>query len=193
LTSESPGTAVAAPAAGPVPGPGVPRFELSPHNCFACGTLNTGGLHLVLHVEPGRSWTNATLERKFEGWEGIAHGGIICTVLDEVMAWALVGNDNWGLTARLSVEFRKPVEVDRPFMAEGWVTRSRRRLVDTSARLIDVASGIELATATGVYVVAGAARKEELRKRYGFRLAEDTPTDTSEPVAAQPLPTESRR
>ena len=30
--------------------PGVPRFEVAPHHCFACGTLNTSGMGLVLHV-----------------------------------------------------------------------------------------------------------------------------------------------
>ena len=99
---------------------------------------------LVLHVEPGRCWTELTLEQRFEGWDGIAHGGILCTILDEVMAWSLVGEDNWGLTARISVEFKKPVEVGEPIRAEGWITRSRRRLVDTAARIIDAATGEEL-------------------------------------------------
>ncbi|MDQ2966265.1 MAG: PaaI family thioesterase [Chloroflexota bacterium] len=165
----------------------MPRFELSSHNCFACGTLNAHGLHLLLHVEPGRSWSKVTLERPFEGWAGIAHGGILCTVLDEVMAWALVGNDNWGLTARLSVDFRKPVEIGRSFMAEGWVTRSRRRLFDTAGRLVDAESGIELARSEGVYVAAGDARKKELRERYGFRLVNrarnDTPGSVATPAA----------
>jgi acyl-coenzyme A thioesterase PaaI-like protein len=177
--------------AGVVAGPGVPRFELSPHNCFACGTLNAEGMHLLIHVEPGRSWSDVTLDRRFEGWEGIAHGGILCTVLDEVMAWALVGSDNWGVTARLSVEFRKPIEIERSFRAEGWVTRSRRRLVDTAGRLVDTASGVELATATGVYVAAAGAQKARLRERYGFSFVDGQPGDTPG-VVAQPVGEASR-
>ena len=97
-------------------------FEFAPHNCFACGSLNRNGLGLLHHVEPGRSWTELTLDRRFEGWEGIVHGGIVSTILDEVMAWALVGQDNWGVTARMSVVFRRPVEVGTPIRADGWVT-----------------------------------------------------------------------
>jgi acyl-coenzyme A thioesterase PaaI-like protein len=130
---------------------------------------------LVLHVEPGRAWTELTLERRFEGWDGIAHGGILCTILDEVMAWSLVGEDNWGLTARMNVEFKKPVHVGTPIRAEGWITRSRRRLVDTAARLFDAGTGDELATATGVYVAADEARKQELRQRYGYRPITELP------------------
>ncbi|HEU0236964.1 MAG TPA: PaaI family thioesterase [Candidatus Limnocylindrales bacterium] len=157
-------------------GSGVPRFELAPHNCFACGTLNEHGLRLVLHVEPGRSWTDVTLDRRFEGWEGIAHGGIACTILDEVMAWALVGADNWGLTARLSVEYRRPIQIGRPVRAEGWITRSRRRVVETAGRITDTTSGAILAEGTATYVAADEARKQAMRERYGFRLVEQPPS-----------------
>ncbi len=148
--------------------PGGPRFEVAPHHCFACGTLNQHGLGLVLHVEPERAWTEFVLDRRFEGWEGIAHGGILCTVLDEVMAWSLASADNWGVTARMSVSFRKPASLDTPLRAEGWVTRTRRRLVETAARVIDLATGEELATAGGTYLAADETRKAELRRRYGF-------------------------
>lgn len=144
-------------------------YELLPHNCFACGTLNEHGLGLQIHVEPGRAWTELELQPRFEGWEGIVHGGILCTILDEVMAWSLVAEDNWGVTARMSVDFRKPVTVGSRLRADGWVTRSRRRLVETEARIIDPTSGVELATATGVYLAADEERKRELQRRYGFR------------------------
>lgn len=148
--------------------PGIPRFQIAPHHCFACGTLNESGMGLVLHVEPRRAWTDLTLEQRFEGWDGIAHGGILCAVLDEVMAWSLVAEDNWGMTARMNVEFKKPVEIGRPIRAEGWITRSRRRIVDTAARIVDPTTDQVLATATGVYVAADESRKRELRERYAY-------------------------
>jgi len=131
--------------------------------------LNEHGIRLVLHVERGRSWTELELEPQFEGWAGIAHGGILCTILDEVMAWALVGEENWGLTARLSVQFRKPVPTGRPIRAEGAVTRNRRRVVETSGRIVDAIGGELLATATGTYMAADVSRRAELQQRYGFR------------------------
>ncbi len=161
--------------------PGVPRFEVDPHHCFACGSLNTSGIGLILHVEPGRCWTDLALERRFEGWDGIAHGGIIATILDEVMAWSLVGEDNWGVTARMQLAFRRPVEIGRPIRAEGWVTRSRRRVVEAAGRILDPASGTELATATGIYVAADETRKRELRDRYRFVPMTDAPDPVAGP------------
>jgi acyl-coenzyme A thioesterase PaaI-like protein len=164
--------------------PGVPRFEVAPHHCFACGTLNEHGMGLVLHVEPRRCWTELTYEQRFEGWDGIAHGGILCTILDEVMAWSLVGEDNWGLTARMSVEFKRAVEVGRPIRAEGWIARSRRRLVDTAAHILDAETGDVLVTATGLYVAADEARKRELRQRYGYVPLGD-PSDSAPAASAR--------
>ena len=166
------------------------RFEFSPHHCFGCGTLNTHGLQMVLHLEPARSWTELQLDRRFEGWEGVAHGGIVCTILDEVMAWALVAEDNWGVTARLTATFKKPIPIGLAIRADGWVTRSRRRLVETAGHIVDSATGVELATAVGTYVAADAARKQLLRERYGFRLLEPTAiardSGTPEPVDHAP-------
>jgi uncharacterized protein (TIGR00369 family) len=153
--------------------PGIPRFEIAPHHCFACGSLNAHGMHLDLHVERGRSWVELTYEQRFQGWDGIAHGGILATILDEVMAWALVGEDDWGLTARLTIDFKRPVEVGQAIRAEGWVTRSRRRLVETEGRVTDARTGQLLAGARGLYVAADESRKRELRQRYGWRPLDD--------------------
>src|SRR5664279_4322539 len=120
IAAESAGAAV---AASPTIQPAVLRYEdfrIRPHNCFACGELNEIGLHLKLNLERGRCWTELEIPRRFEGWEGIIHGGILCTILDEVMAWSLVAEDNWGVTARMSIQFRKPVGVGQALRADGW-------------------------------------------------------------------------
>ena len=157
--------------------PGGTSFEIAPHSCFACGTLNTQGMGLTLHVEQDRSWTEVTLGQHFQGWDGIAHGGIVSTILDEVMAWSLAASDDWGVTARMNVEFRKPVPLGKPLRADGWITGRRRRIIDTAARICDASGGIEYATATGTYVAADAGRKAEIRARYGFRRI-DSKTNT---------------
>lgn len=143
-------------------------LRLAPHNCFACGSLNVAGLQLVIHIEGNSCWTELELPVRFEGWEGIAHGGILCTILDEVMAWSLVGQDTWGLTARMTVEFKRPVRVGTRLRAEGRVTRTRRRLATTEALLRDASNGEVLATAEALYVEVPPDSRQELKRRYGF-------------------------
>ena len=179
MTSEATATARAGAEPRPIrQGPrltGGPnrRFEIAPHNCFACGQLNVNGMHLDLHTASGRCWTELSLPRRFEGWEGIAHGGIVVTILDEVMAWALVDHDLWGVTARMSVDFKRPVPIGVPIRAEGWVLAARRRLVDTAAEIRDPSTGMVLATAVGRYVAASDDRKRALQARYLVRLVDE--------------------
>ena len=101
------------------------------------------------------------------------HGGILAAILDEVMAWALVGQDSWGLTARLSIEFKRPVQIGQAIHAEGWMTEKGRRLLRTDGQILDGATGALLATGEAVYVAADERRKRELKERYQFRLVDD--------------------
>jgi acyl-coenzyme A thioesterase PaaI-like protein len=161
---------------------GIPAIEFAEHNCFACGSLNEHGLGMTIHIDRARAWSELLLEPRFEGWAGVAHGGILATLLDEVMGWTMAAGDDWGVTARLAVEYRKPVAVGSSLRVEGWITRGRRRVVETAGRVVDRANGVELATATGTYMLVDEVRKQELRERYGIRRVSST-AETPEPVA----------
>ena len=149
------------------------RYVVSPHACFACGELNTHGLKLVLHVADEMCWTELTLLPDFQGWEGIAHGGIVATILDEVMGWALAAADAWGFTAKMSIDYRRPVPVGTRIRGEGRLVERRKRLLTMTARLLDADTGVVMATADALYVAASAAQLAELKERYAFRLVPD--------------------
>jgi uncharacterized protein (TIGR00369 family) len=170
---------------------GGSRIAIAPHNCFACGTLNTHGLHLELHAAHDRCWAELTLDRAFEGWEDIAHGGILCTILDEVMAWALVDHDLWGVTARMRVDFKRPVRIGQPIRGEGRVIGVRRRLVDAEGVILDARDGTVLARAEATYVGAPEDRKRELKERYAFRIEPAGGGASTARTSATPEPVEA--
>ncbi|HJW22207.1 MAG TPA: PaaI family thioesterase [Candidatus Limnocylindrales bacterium] len=152
---------------------GVPGFQFEPHHCFACGELNEQGLRLVLHVTADGCWTETTLAPRFQGWESVAHGGIVTTLLDEVMAWSVIGRGTWGVTARISVAFRRPVPVGRPIRAEGVVVEDRRRTIRTSGRVLDAGTGEILAEGEGTFVAAPPEQLAQLKARYRLRPVAD--------------------
>ena len=192
MTSEASATVAGRPTgtrparrAGP-----IQDFAFEPHHCFACGELNEHGLHLELHVDAEGCWTELTLEPRFQGWESVAHGGIIGTILDEVMAWSVIGRDTWGVTARLAVAFHRPIPIGRPIRAEGWVTEDRRRTFRTASRVLDRETGEVLATGEGAFVAAPPDQLAALKARYRLRPAGDPPgLGETEPVeSSEPLP-----
>ena len=170
---------------------GSVTFE--PHHCFACGELNEHGLHLQLHANPDLAWIETTLEDRFQGWERVAHGGIVCTLLDEVMAWSVIGRGTWAVTARLSVAFRKPVRTGRPLRAEGRVVNLGSRAARTEGRVVDAATREILATAEGTFVAIPPNEVRRLEERYATRRDASAGTtevgdgDISERLAARPL------
>jgi acyl-coenzyme A thioesterase PaaI-like protein len=147
-------------------------FQFEPHRCFACGELNEHGLRLDLHTDATGCWTELTLDPRFQGWESIAHGGIVCTILDEVMAWSVIGRGTWGVTARMSVAFRRPIATGRPLRAEGWVVEQNRRAARTAGHVLDGVTREVLATGEGTFIAAPPAELERLKARY--RLREST-------------------
>jgi acyl-coenzyme A thioesterase PaaI-like protein len=148
-------------------------FDFEPHHCFACGELNEQGLHLAIHTDPQGSWTETTLDQRFQGWEAVAHGGIVCTLLDEVMAWSVIGRGTWGVTARLNVAFRQPIPVGRAIRAVGWVVDENRRAHRTAGQVLDVASGEVLATGEATFMAVPPEEVDRLKARYGMRRLGD--------------------
>jgi acyl-coenzyme A thioesterase PaaI-like protein len=160
----------------------LPGFRFEPHRCFACGELNEHGLQLQLHVTGEGCWTEITLDPRFQGWDSVAHGGIVSTLLDEVMAWSVIGRDTWGVTARLNATFRRPVPIGKPLRAEGWVVEDRRRMFRTGGRILDAASGEVLAEGEGVFMAAPPDQLAALKQRYRLRSVDRPTADTTEPV-----------
>ena len=177
MTSEAPAasakaaarSAAAASQTGPMRRDRDGAFEFEPHRCFACGELNEHGLHLELHTGPDGAWVETQIAPEFQGWDAVTHGGIICTILDEVMAWSVIGRGTWGVTARLNVAFRKPLATGRAIRAEGWVVQMDRRASKTGGRVIDALTGDVLATAEGTFIGVPEPELERLKARYGMR------------------------
>lgn len=124
------------------------------HFCFACGSHNPDGLRIRFEY-PAKGQCRAvfTPPRKFQGWHGILHGGIISTLLDEAFAHAAGGADRGiggygAVTAEITVRFKKPVPIGEPAFLEGRVLAVKGRVIECASTMRD-AAGQELASATG--------------------------------------------
>ncbi len=148
--------------------PNTPINSADDHYCFGCGRLNPNGLHLHFYaLEDGSGiWAPFTPAREQEGYMGMVHGGIITTVLDEVMAWSLYQLDIWAVTGRMSMAFKRPVEVGVETRAIGRLVHDRGRLLDVRGELVRASDGVVLAEAEAVFARVPAAQATAWRDRY---------------------------
>ncbi len=146
------------------------------HYCFGCGRLNPWGLKLSFYESQDGSglWTPWTQVREHEGYDGIAHGGIITTVLDEVMAWTAYGRQIWAVTGRISVSFRRPVEIGVPTRAIGRMVANRGRMVELAGELRRESDGAILAEATGTFVRVPEAQAKNWQRRYVGDISQES-------------------
>ncbi len=119
--------------------------------CFACGRANPKGLHLTFRFEDEEYVCDFTPEREYQGWADILHGGIVATVLDEVMTRMLWEKGLNAVTAELSIRLKRPVPVGQPATARARLVSSRKRICETEAELA-LADGAVAATAQGKFM-----------------------------------------
>jgi len=96
--------------------------------CFACGEENPHGLHMKFYTDEKYLFSKLKLQEEKRGWDVIAHGGILSTILDEVMAWAAIYfTNNIILTKTMTVEYKRSVIVDTEIKAVGWVSEQTKK------------------------------------------------------------------
>jgi uncharacterized protein (TIGR00369 family) len=129
------------------------------NNCFACGTENPMGLRLDIQTvmleqanEDGENWlvrTECTPPAHFQGWASVIHGGILSTLLDEVITYVAIAHFGGpAVTAQLSIRFKQPAPVGSKLLVTGRPINRSRRLVQAMAK-IQLKDGTVVAEAMG--------------------------------------------
>lgn len=81
-----------------------------PGTCFVCSPGHPHGLGLRFHHTEDGVVCLTTVSASFCGFDGMVHGGIISTLMDETAAYALFARyGKLGVTRELTTRFLKPV------------------------------------------------------------------------------------
>jgi len=115
--------------------------------CFACGTRNPIGLQLKFQQYGERVEASFLPTREYQGYNGVLHGGIIATLLDEALAWASKP-EGLTVTASLEVRFKKLIPVGEPLKVIGRITGKKKRILYGESWIEDT-RGVLLAAAHG--------------------------------------------
>ena len=123
------------------------------NHCFACGELNPEGLHMEVDRGNGRARAEVTLRQTHQGWKDMAHGGVVSTILDEIMAHAVVDQEPQAATAELTIRFSKKVPLGQALITEGWIVSQEKRRVTAQGELRLKETGELLARAESKFLV----------------------------------------
>lgn len=106
----------------------TPMVYKAQNTCFGCGPANPTGLQLKFFVhEDGSVVCPVTVPERFEGLAGYLHGGVIATLLDEIMSKAVRARGLSGMTRHMEIDYLRPVPSKTPIRLEAHLTHNEGR------------------------------------------------------------------
>lgn len=124
-------------------------------DCFGCGRNNPIGLQLDgFTVDDGEVSASFAPRELYRGFEGVLHGGVLATALDEMMSWtAILDQGVFVVTGKLDLRFRNPAPVTGVFRLVARVDerRGRRLMISGECHRPD---GEVAAEASGLFLVS---------------------------------------
>jgi len=123
------------------------------HSCFVCGESNPIGLKLRFETDGRIVQTQFVPRPEHVGFRQTVHGGLIATLLDEIMVWACaVRTKRFAFCAELNVRFQNPLRPAEKVLATAELVENRRGKIFEAKGELRNEAGTVLATATGKYL-----------------------------------------
>ena len=141
--------------------------------CFVCGVENAAGLRIKFFDDgPSACRAELILGDQHQGYPGIAHGGIVATMLDEAAGRAAMSGhpERFMFTAKIEIRYRQQVPLHRPLTLIARIEKDRGRMATAAAevRLEDGSIAAE-ATATLMEIPPDELHKME-SERDGWKV-----------------------
>tara|TARA_Y100001934_G_scaffold275513_1_gene370085 strand:- start:6305 stop:6706 length:402 start_codon:yes stop_codon:yes gene_type:complete len=123
------------------------------NHCFVCGQGNPIGLHLHFRLEGDDCVSEFTPGADHCGYDGVTHGGIIYSALDDVMANWLFLKGLRAYTARCEIRYRGPLAVGTPVTLTGQCLKQRGRLAVLTGTMRKAGDGEILAETEASFMI----------------------------------------
>ena len=105
------------------------RYLPTGDTCFVCGALNPCGLHARFYTYgDGEAHVDFTPQDRFTGYQEVVHGGVISTILDEIMGWSVsLVIDRFTVTGELTTRYHKPLPPGRTYHIRARAVEDKKR------------------------------------------------------------------
>ena len=112
------------------------RARTDADHCFVCGPKNPIGLRIPFVFDNGVCRGEFVPNSDHAGFDGVTHGGIIFSVLDDLMANWLYLQNGRGFTAKCDIRFRDPLPVGEKIAVECHLKRRKGRLLQLESKAL---------------------------------------------------------
>jgi uncharacterized protein (TIGR00369 family) len=137
------------------------------HSCFVCGESNPFGLRLRFETDGRVVQTHFVPRAEHIGFQGVVHGGLIATVLDEIMVWACaVPTRRFAYCAELTVRYLEPAVPGEEVVVSSELVANRKNRIYEAKATMRNAANVTLAEATGKYLPIKTATAAELARDF---------------------------
>jgi uncharacterized protein (TIGR00369 family) len=121
------------------------------HKCFGCGPANTSGLQMKFFTDEKSVFSWLKVPDHLVGWDNLIHGGVLSTILDEIMSWsAIYLLKKLILTKSMTIDFIKPVFEGMELKAEGSIFEKRNNKEAVMQGAIYNADGVLCTKSKGI-------------------------------------------
>jgi uncharacterized protein (TIGR00369 family) len=141
------------------PGHDTRYVQLQKNYCFACGKDNAEGMRRKFKYDEERASFGCRfrLNKRYTGPPGHAHGGIIATILDEAMGKVNKLRHVIALTSRITVDYLKPVPLNKPLSVISREVSVRGRRHINMAEIVNANVEV-LARSRGLFIAIDPGR-----------------------------------
>jgi acyl-coenzyme A thioesterase PaaI-like protein len=126
------------------------------NSCFVCGPANSSGLKVRFRMQEEVCRAEFTPGTQHMGYDEVTHGGILFSLLDDVMANWLWLQGQACFTAKADIRYREQVMVGTPIVLEGRLVKRKGPLALMQGKILRAADGVLLVEASASFMLKEA-------------------------------------
>ena len=130
------------------------KFRTDANTCFVCGPGNPDGLQLVFRIEDDVCLSEFTPGKNHCGYDGVTHGGLIFSALDDVMANWIFLTGIRAYPAKCEIRYKAPLPTGTPVNLRGECLKQKARLVQMRGIMTRADNGEVVAETEAAFMIS---------------------------------------
>ena len=126
--------------------------------CFVCSKTNPKGLHITFERIENMTFAKFVLEKEYEGYPGIVHGGILAAILDDAMGNIKYLEEYIAYTVEMSTRYINPSFTGEELQVRAWLESAQHKIVKAIEDIRDK-KGVIKVRAKAKYYIGGKIKE----------------------------------